>query len=155
MTGQLERAEFAKGKSAALASIKRWSVVLRDHCGEPHLAAALDELIAGNGGVKAANAVPSDANALQSIVDGLDVTKRVAGVMRKQAYEQQELRRAAEYRAEQLSQALRSVCTEVRLMRACDPNQCGTRACPYAHCEVGSAMKLLDKLELDTRREST
>ncbi len=58
-------------------------------------------------------------------------------------------------RAEQLSQALRSVCTEVRLMRACDPNQCGTRACPYAHCEVGSAMKLLDKLELDTRREST
>ena len=61
-------------------------------------------------------------------------------------------RDAAEECIEQLSQALRSVCTEVRLMRACDPNQCGTRACPYAHCEAGSAMKLLENLEREVRR---
>jgi len=94
--------------------------------------AALDDLAAGNGG-------------------GLDAAKRVAGVMRKQAYEQQELRRAAEYRVEQLVEALRSVCTELRLERGCYEGECGTDACCYSDCVIGPALNLLESLGREVR----
>ena len=94
--------------------------------------AALDDLAAGNGG-------------------GLDAAKREAGAMRKQAYRQHELRRAAEYRAEQLAQALRSVCTELLQERGCYEGECGTDACSYSDCVVGPALKLLENLEREVR----
>lgn len=93
--------------------------------------------------------------ALQLIVDGLDAAKREAGGLREQAYEQQELRRAAEYRAEQLSQALRSVCTELLMERGCYEGECGTYACSYSDCAVGPALKLLEDLEREARNGQT
>ncbi len=64
-------------------------------------------------------------------------------------------RDAAEERVKQFAQALRSVCTELLQERGCYEGECGTDACSYRDCVVGPALKLLDKLELDTRREST
>jgi hypothetical protein len=64
-------------------------------------------------------------------------------------------RDAAEERVEQFAQALHSVCAELRLERGCYEGECGTDACSYSDCVVGPALKLLDKLEEDTRREST
>jgi hypothetical protein len=64
-------------------------------------------------------------------------------------------RDAAEERVKQFAQALRSVCIELLLERGCYEGECGTDACSYRDCVVGPALKLLDKLEEDTRREST
>lgn len=52
-------------------------------------------------------------------------------------------RDAAEERAEQLAQALRSVCTELRLERGCDEGACGTDRCFWSGCTAGPAMELL------------
>lgn len=50
-------------------------------------------------------------------------------------------------RAEQLAQALRSVCTELLQERGCYEGECGTDACSYSDCVVGPAMELLESLE--------
>jgi len=76
--------------------------------------------------------------ALQLIVDGLDAAKREAGALRKQAYEQQELRRVAEYRVEQLAKALGIVCSTLRMEGICNGADCGTDACSINPlCETG------------------
>lgn len=54
-------------------------------------------------------------------------------------------------RAEQLAQALRSVCTELRLMRGCDEGDCGTDACWYSDCVAGPALELLDRCGPEVR----
>ena len=76
--------------------------------------------------------------ALQLIVDGLDAAKREASALRKQAYEQQELRRVAEYRVEQLAKALGIVCSTLRMEGICNGADCGTDACSINPlCETG------------------
>ena len=77
--------------------------------------------------------------ALQLIVDGLDAAKREASALRKQAYEQQELRRVAEYRVEQLAKALGIVCSTLRMEGICNGADCGTDACSINPlCETGT-----------------
>ena len=56
-------------------------------------------------------------------------------------------RDAAEERVKKLTQALRLVCAEMRLLRDCDQSECGTRACSSPNCMAGPALKLLESLE--------
>ena len=53
----------------------------------------------------------------------------------------------AEYRVEQLSKALRSVCEGFVRERGCYEGECGTYACCYDDCPVDPALKLLESLE--------
>lgn len=53
--------------------------------------------------------------------------------------------------AEQLAQALSSVCMEMRLMRGCDEGDCGTDACWYSDCVVGPALELLERCGPEVR----
>lgn len=89
----------------------------------------------------------TDDGALQLIIDALDESNRAVSSLNARLYIQQETRRAAEYRAEQLAQALRSVCTELLLERGCYEGECGTDACCYSDCIVGPTLKLLESLE--------
>jgi hypothetical protein len=50
---------------------------------------------------------------------------------------------AGEPNTSQLAQALRSVCTELRLERGCDEGACGTDRCFWSGCTAGPAMGLL------------
>lgn len=58
---------------------------------------------------------------------------------------------AAEERVEQLVEALRSVCTELRLERGCYEGECGTDACCYSDCVIGPALNLLESLGREVR----
>lgn len=58
-------------------------------------------------------------------------------------------------RAEQLAQALRSVCTELRVMRGCNEGACGDWTCISIGCAVGPALKLLESLEREARNGQT
>ncbi len=89
----------------------------------------------------------TDDGALQLIIDALDESNRAVSSLNARLYIQQETRRAAEYRAEQLAQALRSVCAELLQERGCYEGECGTDACSYSDCVVGPALQLLESLE--------
>jgi len=83
--------------------------------------------------------IRADDGALQLIIDALEDAKRVAGALRKQAYEQQELRRVAEYRVEQFAKALGIVCSTLRMEGICNGADCGTDACSINPlCETGT-----------------
>ena len=83
--------------------------------------------------------IRADDGALQLIIDALEDAKRVAGALRKQAYEQQELRWVAEYRVEQFAKALGIVCSTLRMEGICNGADCGTDACSINPlCETGT-----------------
>ena len=83
--------------------------------------------------------IRADDGALQLIIDALEDAKRVIDALRKQAYEQQELRRIAEYRVEQFAKALGIVCSTLRMEGICNGADCGTDACSINPlCETGT-----------------